>query len=62
MWKLRAAPPLCQHRYLEVDGIALSHSVDNYYCIVCGKFVVRNHYEFLFLLTHLLPPSREAHW
>jgi hypothetical protein len=48
MRKLRAAPPLCEHRYLEVEGIALGHSADNYYCIVCGEYVVCNHYEFLF--------------
>ena len=47
MWKLRAATPLCQHRYLEVEGIALSHSADNYYCIVCGECVIRNHYDFI---------------
>jgi len=46
-WEQRAAPLPCEHRYLEMEGTALGHSADNYYCIVCGKCVVRNHYEFI---------------
>jgi hypothetical protein len=44
-WKQRAVPSQCEHRYLELEGVALGHSVDNYYCIVCGECVVRNHHE-----------------
>jgi hypothetical protein len=44
-WKQRAAPSHCEHRYLEVEGIALGHSADNYYCIMCGECVVHNHYD-----------------
>jgi hypothetical protein len=47
-WKQRAAPLPCEHRYLELEGAALGHSADNYYCIVCGVCVVRNHHEFVF--------------
>jgi len=46
-WEQRATPSLCEHRYLELEGIALGHSADNYYCIVCGECVVRNHYDSL---------------
>jgi hypothetical protein len=27
--------------------MALGHSADNYYCIVCGECVIRNHYDFI---------------
>lgn len=46
-WKQRAIASQCEHRYLELEGMALGHSADNYYCIVCGECVVRNHYDFL---------------
>jgi hypothetical protein len=46
-WNRRATPSPCEHRYLELEGMALGHSVDNYYCIVCGECVVRNHYDSL---------------
>ena len=47
-WTQRANPFPCQHRYLELEGIALGLWADNYYCIVCGECVVRNHHEFVF--------------
>jgi len=46
-WNQRATPSPCEHRYLELEGVALGHSTDNYYCIVCGECVVRNHYDSL---------------
>ena len=46
-WTQQANPFPCQHRYLELEGIALGHSADNYYCIVCGECVIRNHYDFI---------------
>lgn len=46
-WERLAASLPCEHRYLEVEGIALGHSADNYYCIVCGECVIRNHYDFI---------------
>lgn len=46
-WNQRATPSPCEHRYLELEGMALGHSADNYYCIVCGECVVRNHYDSL---------------
>jgi hypothetical protein len=46
-WEQRATPSPCEHRYLELEGIALGHSADNYYCIVCGECVVRNHHDSL---------------
>ena len=45
-WKQRATFLPCEHRYLEVEGVALGHSADNYYCILCGECVVRNHHDF----------------
>ncbi|MBM2846184.1 MAG: hypothetical protein HW407_1496 [Bacteroidetes bacterium] len=57
-WKQQAALPHCDHRYLELEGIALGDLADNYYCIVCGKCVVRNHYGFPFTLTRPLPPAK----
>ena len=44
-WDRLAAPLPCEHLYLEVEGIALGHSADNYYCMVCGACVVRNYYD-----------------
>ena len=46
-WKQRATFLPCAHRYLEVEGVALGHSADNYDCIVCGECVVRNHHDFI---------------